>query len=70
MNTLNLILLHVTLITSAWARCAFQVGADGVPKKVDTEPFLITGMTKCVEYNGQMGCCDSGNDAQQANSYT
>ena len=26
-------------------------------------------MQECVEYNGQLGCCDSGNEAQQARSY-
>lgn len=51
------------------SKCAFQVGLDNVPVKTDREPFIIEGMTECLEYNGQLGCCDSGNDQQQSKSY-
>lgn len=52
------------LIVSVHTRCSFEVGLDNVPVKVDKDPHMISGMSLCSEYNGQMGCCGEGNDRQ------
>lgn len=58
---MQLLLQFCFFIFSVHSRCTFQIMPDNKPVKVDREPFLIEGMTQCLEYNGQMGCCDSGN---------
>lgn len=72
---LPLIPLFFLLFTSLFLlpsnqKCSFQVGLDNIPIKLTREPFLISGMTQCTEYNGQIGCCDAGNDQQQSQSFT
>lgn len=64
------LLLLLTLLAYCQAKCSFQVGLDNIPVKLERDPFKIEGMTQCVEYNGQMGCCDAGNDQQQSQSFT
>ena len=68
-KSLSCIVICMWVLALGSPRCAFAVGEDGVPMKVDREPFVVSGMRECVEYNGQLGCCDSGNDVQQSTSY-
>ena len=60
------------LIITLWfadAKCAFRINETIFPEKTSRDPFNISGMEMCKEYNGQLGCCDSGNNFQQSASY-
>lgn len=63
---MKILLVIWYFLVSAYSRCSFQVMLDNKPVKVDREPFLVEGMTQCIEYNGQMGCCDAETKCNKA----
>lgn len=69
-TTFKTAILFGLLTAIVVGRCSFRINPDNVPVKVDTEPFMVSGLTQCTEYNGRLGCCNEINDAQQSESYT
>lgn len=62
-------LLFLTILTLIYSRCSFEIAPDMTPLKVNKEPYMVSGMSLCKEYNGKMGCCNQYNDQQQVQSY-
>ena len=69
MSKSAILLFLLALLPFAALKCAYRVLQDGKPQKVDSDPFLVQGLTQCLEYNGKLGCCDTNNDVSQITSY-
>ena len=62
------LLIFYFLIIHIASKCAYRVLSDKRPEKLkegDDDIKLISDLQECVEYNGEMGCCDAMNDLAQ-----